>query len=76
MRYPLPPFRPRTQGDVRGERPGAFSMVARAKWDAWEKLAGMEQATARDEYVALAAATFDGDGARVGDCTARAVEQR
>jgi acyl-CoA-binding protein len=41
------------EGDVQGERPGAFSFVDRAKYDAWAKLKGTDQAKARENYVKL-----------------------
>ncbi len=42
-----------SEGDVKGERPGAFSFVDRAKYDAWAKLKGTDQAKARENYVKL-----------------------
>ena len=42
-----------SEGDVQGERPGAFSFVDRAKYDAWAKLKGTDQAKARENYVKL-----------------------
>ena len=42
-----------SEGDVQGERPGAFSFVDRAKYDAWAKLKGTDPAKARDNYVKL-----------------------
>jgi diazepam-binding inhibitor (GABA receptor modulating acyl-CoA-binding protein) len=42
-----------SEGDVQGERPGAFSFVDRAKYDAWAKLKGTEQSKARENYVKL-----------------------
>lgn len=42
-----------SEGDVQGERPGAFSFVDRAKYDAWTKLKGTDQAKARENYVKL-----------------------
>jgi acyl-CoA-binding protein len=41
------------EGDVQGDRPGAFSFVDRAKYDAWAKLKGTDQAKARENYVKL-----------------------
>ena len=41
------------EGDVQGERPGAFSFVNRAKYDAWAKLKGTDQAKARENYIKL-----------------------
>jgi acyl-CoA-binding protein len=42
-----------SEGDVQGERPGAFSFVDRAKYDAWAKLKGTDQPKARENYVKL-----------------------
>jgi acyl-CoA-binding protein len=42
-----------SEGDVQGERPGAFSFVDRAKYDAWAKLKGTDQSKARENYVKL-----------------------
>ena len=42
-----------SEGDVQGDRPGAFSFVDRAKYDAWAKLKGTEQSKARENYVKL-----------------------
>ena len=42
-----------SDGDVQGERPGAFSFVDRAKYDAWAKLKGTDPAKARENYVKL-----------------------
>jgi acyl-CoA-binding protein len=41
------------QGDAAGKRPGALSMVKRAKFDAWFALKGTSPETARFQYVAL-----------------------
>ncbi len=40
-------------GDVAGERPGAFAVVDRAKYDAWARLKGTDRAKAMDSYVKL-----------------------
>ena len=42
-----------SEGDVQGERPGAFSFVDRAKYDAWAKLKGTDQVKARENYIKL-----------------------
>lgn len=42
-----------SEGDVSGERPGFFDFVAVAKYEAWEKLAGMDQDTAMQQYIDL-----------------------
>lgn len=40
-------------GDVSGEQPGLFDFVGLAKYEAWEKLAGMQQSDAREKYIDL-----------------------
>jgi len=40
-------------GDADGERPGVGDFVARAKWDAWNALAGKSKDDAMQEYVDL-----------------------
>ena len=47
-------FKQGSDGDVTGERPGAFSFVDRAKYDAWAKLKGTDSAKAKEAYVKLA----------------------
>jgi acyl-CoA-binding protein len=42
-----------TEGDVTGDRPGAFSVKDRAKYDAWARLKGTDGAKAREQYVKL-----------------------
>jgi len=45
-------FKQAKEGDVKGERPGMFSMEARAKYDAWSKNKGMDTNTAMENYIA------------------------
>ena len=40
-----------TEGDVKGDRPGAFALKDRAKYDAWARLKGTDGAKARELYV-------------------------
>ncbi|WP_375749605.1 acyl-CoA-binding protein [Vibrio sp. HN007] len=40
-------------GDVQGKRPGLFDLKGGAKYDAWERLRGMESEKAKQEYVDL-----------------------
>ena len=42
-----------SSGDVSGDRPGFFDFVGLAKYEAWEKLGGTAQDTARQQYVDL-----------------------
>jgi acyl-CoA-binding protein len=47
-------FKQASQGDVRGERPGALDFKGRAKFDAWTTKRGMTAEVAMQEYVATA----------------------
>jgi diazepam-binding inhibitor (GABA receptor modulator, acyl-CoA-binding protein) len=40
-------------GDVADEQPGLSDFVARAKWDAWNKLQGLSQEDAMQQYIDL-----------------------
>ena len=40
-------------GDNSDKKPGFSDMVARAKWDAWDKLKGMSQDDAMRQYIDL-----------------------
>ena len=46
-------YKQSTEGDTRGNRPGAFDLVGRAKHDAWATLKGVEREEAMRRYVAL-----------------------
>ena len=46
-------FKQASSGDSTGKRPGAFNMVARAKFDAWAALKGTSAEDARQRYVDL-----------------------
>ena len=46
-------FKPATDGDVTGKRPGFTDMVGRAKWDAWNDQKGKDAKTAMEEYIDL-----------------------
>jgi acyl-CoA-binding protein len=46
-------FKQATEGDVSGDRPGAFDFVARAKYDAWAARKGMSKDVAMKGYVKL-----------------------
>lgn len=41
------------EGDAGANRPGAFDLVGRAKYDAWKGLSGTTQTDAQQKYVAL-----------------------
>jgi len=44
-------YKQATDGDVQGNRPGAFDFVAGAKYDAWSKLKGMDKDEAMTNYI-------------------------
>ena len=44
-------YKQATQGDVSGEKPAMFDMVALAKYTAWEKLQGISTNAAMQEYI-------------------------
>jgi len=46
-------FKQASSGDADGERPGFGDFVARAKWDAWNAIAGKSKDDAMQEYVDL-----------------------
>jgi diazepam-binding inhibitor (GABA receptor modulating acyl-CoA-binding protein) len=46
-------YKQATDGDVTGDRPGAFSFVDRAKYDAWARLKGTDSPKAMEAYVKL-----------------------
>jgi acyl-CoA-binding protein len=46
-------FKQASEGDVAGDRPGAFDFVARAKYDAWAARKGMKREVAMRGYVRL-----------------------
>lgn len=48
-------FKQATEGDVQGKRPGFAEMIARAKWDAWNDLAGTSKDDAMRKYADLVA---------------------
>lgn len=48
-------YKQATAGDATGERPGLLAVEARAKFDAWSKLKGLEADDAMQGYVKLVA---------------------
>lgn len=42
-----------SEGDVKGEKPGFFDFVGVAKYEAWERLQGLDPDEARAKYVSL-----------------------
>lgn len=49
-------YKQATAGDAKGARPDAFDLVATAKFDAWEALAGTSRDDAMTAYIALISA--------------------
>ncbi len=41
------------EGDVSGDKPGFFDFVGLAKYEAWEKLQGLDSSEAMQKYVDL-----------------------
>lgn len=46
-------YKQATDGDVSGDKPGAFDFKARAKYEAWEARKGMKREVAMKAYVRL-----------------------
>lgn len=46
-------FKQGSAGDVSGAKPGFFDFVGAAKYEAWEKLKGMDADAAKQEYIEL-----------------------
>ncbi len=46
-------FKQANEGDVTGEKPGAFDFANRAKYEAWAKIKGMSKDDAMTAYVKL-----------------------
>jgi diazepam-binding inhibitor (GABA receptor modulating acyl-CoA-binding protein) len=46
-------YKQATEGDVSGEKPGAFDFVNRAKYEAWAKLKGTPADKAMEDYIKL-----------------------
>jgi len=48
-------YKQATKGDAKGERPGGFDFVARAKFDAWSEVKGTSAEDAMQQYIDLVA---------------------
>ena len=46
-------YKQATVGDNTAAKPGFSDLVARAKWDAWEKLKGTDADVAKQQYIEL-----------------------
>lgn len=44
-------YKQATVGDVEGDRPGFLDFVGQAKYDAWERISGMQADEAREKYI-------------------------
>lgn len=45
-------YKQATDGDVQGDKPGVFDLVAKKKYEAWERLQGMSADEAMQAYIA------------------------
>ncbi len=52
-------YKQATQGNVCGEKPGFYDFVGVAKYEAWEKLQGVDADTAKRRYVEIVAQLMD-----------------
>lgn len=43
-------FKQATEGDVSGSRPSLINVRARAKWDAWKEVSGIDKDRAMEDY--------------------------
>lgn len=46
-------FKQGSEGDAHGDKPGFFDFVGNAKYEAWEKLKGMDRDQAMTKYIDL-----------------------
>lgn len=46
-------YKQASHGDIEMEAPGMFDFVAKAKYNAWERLKGMDQLEAMQSYIEL-----------------------
>lgn len=46
-------FKQASEGDCRGEAPGTFDFVNRAKYDAWKGLEGLSKEQAAEAYISI-----------------------
>ena len=44
-------YKPATDGDVAGDKPGMFDLVAKKKYEAWEKIKGLSAGDAMKGYI-------------------------
>lgn len=55
-------YKQATVGDVNTQRPGMFSFVEKAKWDAWKEREGTLQNDAKEQYIEALLSMFDDIG--------------
>ncbi|KAL3070558.1 hypothetical protein niasHS_007755 [Heterodera schachtii] len=58
-------FKQATIGNVNTSRPGMFSLVEKAKWDAWKSVEGMSAEEAKEKYIETLLEKFDDAGTQV-----------
>ncbi|KAI6191313.1 hypothetical protein M3Y97_00215000 [Aphelenchoides bicaudatus] len=58
-------YKQATIGNVNTERPGMFSFVEKAKWDAWKGVEGLSQEEAKEKYIEVLLEMFDKIGEEV-----------
>lgn len=46
-------YKQASEGDIASDKPGFSDLVGRAKWDAWNRLKGLSQEDAMQQYVDL-----------------------
>ena len=46
-------FKQGSSGDISGDKPGFFDFVATAKYEAWERIKGLSQDDAKNQYIDL-----------------------
>lgn len=54
-------FKQATEGSVKGDRPGMFNLVERAKYDAWAALGNMSKEDAQLKYIDVVKDIFGGE---------------
>ena len=46
-------YKQATVGNINVERPSFWQLVAKAKWDAWNEVQGMDSESAKEKYIVL-----------------------
>lgn len=63
-------FKQATEGPVKGDRPGMFNLIERAKYDAWAALGNMSKDDAQKKYIDVVKDVFGGELPRLSAETA------